>query len=281
MGTLSKGKTFTVNEEVTNTKLHQLVDSATISNIQTADIADSQVTKAKLGADCIDATKIEDDAVDSEHIVDGSVDNVHLAGSIADSKLSQITTASKVSGIALTALASVPAGAGELPNANLAEIANDKLAQIVTASKVSGIALTALTSIPSAAGAIPTANLTNALQVKVGAFSRDISTATGTQAVTGVGFQPKAVIVIANTNTTAKTSIGFTDGTSQGVIHDYQEESADGWGVSSSYTIFVVHGSGVYYSGSITTLGADGFTVSWTKTGSPTGTLSCNYLAIA
>lgn len=39
MATLSRGKTFTATEQVTNTKLHQLVDNATISNIQAADMA--------------------------------------------------------------------------------------------------------------------------------------------------------------------------------------------------------------------------------------------------
>ncbi len=50
----------------------------------------------------------------------GSVTNAMLAGSIADSKLNQITTASKVSGAAITLLTSVPSGAGILPIANLA-----------------------------------------------------------------------------------------------------------------------------------------------------------------
>ena len=43
------------------------------------------------------------------------------AASVADSKLAQITTASKVSGAALTSLGSVPAGAGDLPLANLTD----------------------------------------------------------------------------------------------------------------------------------------------------------------
>lgn len=47
------------------------------------------------------------------------ITNAMLAGSIADSKLSQITTASKVSGAAITSLSSVPSGAGVLPTANL------------------------------------------------------------------------------------------------------------------------------------------------------------------
>ena len=47
------------------------------------------------------------------------ITNAMLTGSIADSKLNQITTASKVSGAALTSLASIPAGAGVIPTVNI------------------------------------------------------------------------------------------------------------------------------------------------------------------
>lgn len=49
----------------------------------------------------------------------GAILNADLAGSITDSKLSQITTASKVSGTSITGLASLPSGAGIIPSANL------------------------------------------------------------------------------------------------------------------------------------------------------------------
>ena len=44
--------------------------------------------------------------------------DIDAAAAIADSKLAQITTASKVSGAAVTLLTSVPSGAGVLPNIN-------------------------------------------------------------------------------------------------------------------------------------------------------------------
>jgi hypothetical protein len=49
-------------------------------------------------------------------IVNADVSN---SAAIADTKLAQITTASKVSGAALTSLASIPAGAGVIPAANV------------------------------------------------------------------------------------------------------------------------------------------------------------------
>lgn len=78
------------------------------------------------------------------NLVNGNIDNANISGSaaiayaklaltngimnsdintsaaIVDTKLAQITTASKVSGTAITGLASVPSGAGVLPIANIA-----------------------------------------------------------------------------------------------------------------------------------------------------------------
>jgi microcystin-dependent protein len=81
MATLSKGQTFGATETITNTKLHNLVDLASITSIVNADL--------------------------------------NALAAIVDTKLAQITTASKVSGTAITGLASLPAGAGVIPDANL------------------------------------------------------------------------------------------------------------------------------------------------------------------
>ncbi len=50
MATVTKGRTFTSGETVTPAKLNDVVDLATVTNIQTADIADGQVDVAKLAA---------------------------------------------------------------------------------------------------------------------------------------------------------------------------------------------------------------------------------------
>lgn len=50
MATVTKGRTFVSGETVTPTKLNELVDNATVTAIQTADIADGQVTTAKLAS---------------------------------------------------------------------------------------------------------------------------------------------------------------------------------------------------------------------------------------
>ena len=120
---------------------------------------------------------------------------------------------------------------------------------------------------------------------KLGTFTRDISTADGTQAVTGVGFQPTHLIFHANINNIAGGfSVGFDDGTTRrgsGIDGNTAYTFSDG---SSTTDISIlcrdVAGStGASYEGSVTTLGADGFTVTWNKIGSPTGSLVVYYMA--
>lgn len=119
MATLTKGVTFGATETVTNTKLHNLVDNATVSGIVNADI-------------------------DS-------------GANISDSKLGPITTSGKVGGTAFTGLASVPSSAGRLPLANmnlglgpsLASIPNTALLPLTLVSHVDGISLRNLASLPT------------------------------------------------------------------------------------------------------------------------------------
>lgn len=50
MATLTKGHTFASGDTVTATKLNDLVDNATISGVDTADISDGAITNAKVDA---------------------------------------------------------------------------------------------------------------------------------------------------------------------------------------------------------------------------------------
>lgn len=120
MADISRGLTFGASETVTNTKLHNLVDDATITNIVNADI-------------------------DS-------------AAAIADTKLGDITTGNKVRGTSFGNLPSIPSGAGLIPSLNipilgstmvsLVSIPNASLQPITLASWVDGVALRNLASTP-------------------------------------------------------------------------------------------------------------------------------------
>lgn len=114
-------------------------------------------------------------------------------------------------------------------------------------------------------------------RVAIGAFTRDTATASGTQAVTGVGFVPVAVQFTMAEAGSDERSWGDDDGTNTEVIA-FQVD-ADNWLVSAARSIYAVESGTAHYSGTITTLGADGFTITWVKTGTPTGTITVNYLA--
>jgi len=161
-------------------------------------------------------------------------------------------------------------------------ITNDDLPTITTAGKISGAALTLLANIPAGAGAIPAANLTNATtNVKVGSFTRDTSAASGDQAITGVGFTPKAVIFLATVASNPQMSVGVDDGTDKGCLYDQNQVSAGTWNNTTSSSLYLTEGGTTTYAGVISALGADGFTVTWTKgAGAKTGTATIVYLAI-
>ena len=92
-----------------STKLAKTLNSAQIFVGNGSNVATGVAMSGDVAVDNTGATTIQN----------GAVEYPMLAGSIPDSKLDQITTASKVSGAALIALASIPSGAGQVPVANL------------------------------------------------------------------------------------------------------------------------------------------------------------------
>jgi hypothetical protein len=115
--------------------------------------------------------------------------------------------------------------------------------------------------------------------LKVGSFTRDLTTASGSQSVTGVGFKPSAVIFWAHVSGETKGSLGFTDGTTSDCFYNYAAVSAGAWAISAGNILHPIGDLSNLQNGALSSLDADGFTISWTKTGSPTGSLVVSYLA--
>ena len=114
----------------------------------------------------------------------------------------------------------------------------------------------------------------------VGSFSRDVSTESGTQAITGVGFTPKALIIYAVINQSrSATLLGMVTTASAGGGGLFDNVDSAGTYENGGGFIFVDVTAGNTYSGSLSSFDSDGFTISWTKAGTPTGTLSVNYIA--
>ena len=108
----------------------------------------------------------------------------------------------------------------------------------------------------------------------------DISTASGEQVVTGAGFAPSSVIAYQTISNTAKWSIGMgtkSDSDYQCSVSNYLDSTT---GVTDEAHIVSVYTSNSpdRVQASISSWDADGITLSWTKTGTPTGTATINYM---
>lgn len=121
-----------------------------------------------------------------------------------------------------------------------------------------------------------------ALQVKADHFTRDVSLASGNQAITGVGFQPRAILFFTSILGSARNSWGFDTGVANGAkaITDNTNIAAGTFTAATNFSISLQTNVTDQYSGKIASFDSDGFTVAWTKSGSPTGTATIMFLAI-
>ena len=113
---------------------------------------------------------------------------------------------------------------------------------------------------------------------KIGTFTRDVSTASGDQVIDAVGFKPSDLEFFACISDTLTFSIGFDDGTNHYSIR-YKGAAANAFTYDSTNSLWLQIDGTHYCTGIIKTLDADGFTITWTKTNSPTGTATIYYRA--
>jgi hypothetical protein len=118
--------------------------------------------------------------------------------------------------------------------------------------------------------------------MKIASFTYDTATASGTQAITGVGFKPSHIIFLAAISNTNQMSIGFSNGTANYCFADYNATGTGTYLNSTTTAIYLIQTSGgaIGAYATVSTLGADGFTLTWTKDGSKTGTATIFYLAL-
>jgi hypothetical protein len=102
---------------------------------------------------------------------------------------------------------------------------------------------------------------------KVGSFTRNTTAATGAVAYTGVGFKPSAIIFIASIGTLSVQSIGYTDPTTGGCVYIDNVYGSGGNNYANAiYYLRTTAGNGNIQQANISTMDADGFTLSWTRT---------------
>jgi hypothetical protein len=129
MASITKGRAFVSGETVTPTKLNELVDLATISNIATGDIANGAITNIKIAA--VDAGKVTTGTLSVDRIANNSLPLTKLAAGALPSTVT-------VNSDNITNLSVVDADI-----ANAANINDTKLATISTGGKVANSATTA------------------------------------------------------------------------------------------------------------------------------------------
>lgn len=112
--------------------------------------------------------------------------------------------------------------------------------------------------------------------LKIGTFTRSMTTVGGDVSITGVGFKPSIVILLSCLSSTSMT-IGFDDATTHLCIINCNSGSNYYYTYASIMLWYAVSN---YQSSILKSLDSDGFTLTWTKTGSPTGTGIIYYLAL-
>ncbi len=111
-----------------------------------------------------------------------------------------------------------------------------------------------------------------------GVADHDISV-TGTQAVTGIGFKPKKITVMA-----CFSGVGL-DGSSHGQAVGvgnarvmYSDPSTLNWATTANGLMFLHIDATNYGQADLTSFDDDGFTVTWAKTGTPTGIVRFSFI---
>jgi len=113
--------------------------------------------------------------------------------------------------------------------------------------------------------------------VFAGSFTKDTSTG-GTTSISSFGFTPKGIVIIGcqNSSDEAFWGVDSTSQTGGSVGHD---GTNDNFQANSSIVFAMENSTTTMLEGSVA-FDADGITITWTKTGSPTGTLNVKYIAI-
>jgi len=115
----------------------------------------------------------------------------------------------------------------------------------------------------------------------IGSFTRDMTVASGTQAITGVGFTPSYIICLSSTSgpTTSGCSVGFDNGITARSLFDNHVNNANTNNLDDQDCIGPRPTAGNDYSGHVQSFDSDGFTIVWVRTGTPSGNCLGRFMA--
>lgn len=119
------------------------------------------------------------------------------------------------------------------------------------------------------------------LTSKVISTTRNLATAGGTQAITGVGFTPTAIYAFGGLNGVPAITEGFADSAKTVVGQWWWNDTLNAITYETgAYLLKLTDGSNttVFQTCVVTSYDADGATLTWTKNGSPSGTANVKLL---
>jgi len=114
---------------------------------------------------------------------------------------------------------------------------------------------------------------------KIGSFTKNMADGDSTQSFAGVGFKPSCILLMAGGGANPYGSIGVDDTSSRGYIADRYAINPGDWAVNSDLAIAINVSNSDRFWGTVSAFGSDGFSITWTHLGSPTGTITVVYLA--
>jgi len=114
-----------------------------------------------------------------------------------------------------------------------------------------------------------------ALSSKIITATRDMTAASGDVAYTGVGFMPSSIQVVVAINASFAFCVGFADSLKAGAtVSQYLADTFN----ATNYLINIAPSNTVQQLAIVKTYDADGFTLTWTKVSTPTGTATIKFL---
>jgi hypothetical protein len=114
-----------------------------------------------------------------------------------------------------------------------------------------------------------------------GGFTRELADPPGDQTITGLGFQPRAVLFMYLINGTKHAGWGMATGPNNQNMLYHSGVSQDYWAYAgeNSAVIEIHPAPGEFLSGKLKSLDADGFTITWVHYGPTTGTVWIKFTA--
>lgn len=109
-------------------------------------------------------------------------------------------------------------------------------------------------------------------------FTYDLTTATGTQEISTVGYRPSSIIFTGIESASQTLCWGFSDGTTDTCFH-LKDNGL--WVNSNTACLFfeTQTAGNNRHQATIQSFDDDGFTLSWVKNNSPTGTATIKFMA--